>query len=150
MNLSSSRVRGIFIAGLIHDLGKIAIPAEILSKPGRLSEVEFNLIQGHPFIGFSILKDINFRMPIADIVHQHHERNNGRGYPQGLQEDEILLEAKILAVADVVEAMSSHRPYRPSLGIQSAIEEISTNRDSVYDSNVVKACLAVIPDLSIA
>lgn len=144
LHLSELRIKGIYMASLIHDLGKIAIPAEILSKPGKLSNVEFELIKTHSAVGYSIIKDINFKIPIADIIHQHHERNNGKGYPQGLKEDQILLEAKIIAVADVVEAMSSHRPYRPALGMDRAIEEITTNKGVVYDEIVVGACLEVL------
>lgn len=144
MALSDSQIKGIQMAGYIHDLGKIAVPAEILSKPSRLSEPEFNLLKNHPEVGYEILKDIDFPMPIAGIVYQHHERIDGSGYPRGLTGGDILLEAKIMAVADVVEAMSSHRPYRPSLGIDKAIEEISSRRAVAYDSDVVAACLEVI------
>ncbi len=128
MQLSPEQVRTIRMAGMIHDLGKIAIPAEILSKPGKISEAEFNLLKVHPQVGYDILKDIHFSMPIAEIVYQHHERLNGQGYPRGLPGKDILLEARIIAVADVVEAMSSHRPYRPALGLDKALEEIEKTK----------------------
>ncbi len=132
---------GLYYAGMIHDLGKIAVPAEILSKPTRLSEIEFGLIKNHSQAGYDMLKNIQFPWPIADVVLQHHERIDGSGYPQGLQGDTILLEARILAVADVVEAMSSHRPYRPGLGIEAALEQIEQGRGKLYDPDVVDACL---------
>ena len=131
------------MAGVIHDLGKIAIPSEILSKPGRLSEIEFSLLKTHPQVGFDILKDINFPLPIAQIIYQHHERMDGSGYPQGLKGPKILLEARIMAIADVVEAMASHRPYRPALGIDTALEEISKNKGTIYDTDAANACLKV-------
>ena len=131
------------MGGMIHDLGKIAVPAEILSKPGRLTDTEFSLIKNHPQVGYNILKEIEFPWPVAQMVFQHHERINGSGYPQGLSGEDILPEAKILAVADVVEAMASHRPYRPALGIDTALEEISKNRGSLYDPDAADACLKV-------
>jgi PAS domain S-box-containing protein/putative nucleotidyltransferase with HDIG domain len=137
MGLSTDRIDGIRLAGLIHDIGKIAIPAEILAKPGRLSEVEFQLIRTHPKIGYDLIKSIELPWPVALTVLQHHERLNGSGYPFGISGHEILLEAKILGVADVVEAMSSHRPYRPAQGIAKALEEISQNSGVLYDSDVV-------------
>ena len=141
MNLPKDQIDGIRMAALIHDIGKISIPAEILSRPNRLSEMEFNLIKNHPQIGYDILESIEFQWPIARIVLQHHERINGSGYPLGLSDNEILTEAKILAVADVVEAMMSHRPYRPALGLDIALEEISKNKGLRYDPKVVDACL---------
>jgi len=141
MGLSREQVHGIHMAGVIHDLGKIAVPAEILSKPTRLSELEFGIIKTHPQVGYDILKSIEFPWPIAQIVLQHHERMDGSGYPNGLSDEDICLEARILAVADVVEAMASHRPYRPALGIDKALEEISRNKGVVYDAKVVDACL---------
>jgi len=141
MGLSDEVVEAVRIAGLLHDLGKIGIPSEILSKPGRLSDTEFAIIKTHAQIGYDILKTVDFPWPIADIVLQHHERLNGTGYPRGLRSEEISLEAKILAVADVVEAMSSHRPYRPTLGTEKALEEIAKNSGTLYDSDAVYACL---------
>ena len=146
LQLSPDQVRAIEMAGMIHDLGKIAIPAEILSKPGRISETEFNLLKIHPQVGYDILKDIRFSMPIADIVLQHHERINGQGYPRSLEGSEILLEARIIAVADVVEAMSSHRPYRPALGLDKALDEIKKNKGTLYDPDVVDACCRIMED----
>ena len=143
MDLSKDQINAIRMAGVIHDLGKIAIPSEILSKPGRLSEIEFSLLKTHPQVGFDILKDISFNLPIAQIVYQHHERMDGSGYPQGLKGDKILLEARIMAVADVVEAMASHRPYRQALGLDMALEEISKNKGTIYDTDAVNACLKV-------
>ena len=146
MGLSDEQVHGIHLAGIVHDLGKIQIPAEILSKPGIISAIEFGLIKEHPRSGFDILKDVNFPWPIAQMVLQHHERLDGSGYPQGLKGDEILLEAKILSVADVVEAMASHRPYRPGLGIEPALAEISRGRDAQFDPQVVDACLTLFKE----
>jgi putative two-component system response regulator len=142
MGLTEERIEGIRLAALIHDLGKISTPAEILAKPTRLSEMEMNLIRLHPRSGYEILKRVEFPWPIAQIVLQHHERNNGSGYPQGLCGPDILLEAKILGVADVVDAMCSHRPYRPALGIEKALTEIRKKRDILYDPMAVDACLA--------
>jgi len=141
MKLPEDKIEGIRIASLIHDIGKIGLPAEILSKPTKLTDIEFNLIKGHSQIGYDILKSIDFSYPVANIVLQHHERLNGSGYPNKLKADKILLEARILGVADVVEAMSSHRPYRPALGVDKALEEISQNRGILYDPEVVDACL---------
>ena len=141
MGLEENRVQGLYFAGMVHDLGKIAIPAEILAKPGRLSDPEFSLIKEHPRIGYDILKDIEFPWPIADMVLQHHERLDGSGYPQGLAGEGMLPESRILAVADVVEAMSSHRPYRPGLGIEAALEQIEKNTGVFYDTEVAEACL---------
>ncbi|MDY6971516.1 MAG: response regulator [Thermodesulfobacteriota bacterium] len=143
IGLSEERIEGVRMAGLIHDLGKISLPAEILSKPGRITKIEFDLIKTHPKVGYDILKSIEFPWPIAQMVLQHHERMCGSGYPLGLRGKEILLEARILAVADVVEAMASHRPYRPALGIDKALGEISENRTSMYDPEVVDACLNI-------
>ena len=133
-------VQGVAATTAIHDIGKLAIPAEILSKPTRLTELEFMLIQNHAEQGYQMLKDIDFPWPVAEIVYQHHERCDGSGYPRGLKGDEILLEARIIAVADVVEAMSSHRPYRPSRGIAAALEEIQNQRGVLYEA-AVDACL---------
>jgi PAS domain S-box-containing protein/putative nucleotidyltransferase with HDIG domain len=128
-------------SSLLHDLGKFYIPSQILNKPGKLSEIEFSMIKTHPSLGYQVLKKIEFPWPVADIVIQHHERIDGSGYPYGLIGNEILFEARILAVADVVESMSSHRPYRPSLGIHAALNEIRNNKGVTYDSKVVTACL---------
>jgi len=146
MGLPEDQINGIHLAGMIHDLGKIHIPVEILSKPGKLSELEYTLIKQHPQDGYDILKDVNFPWPIADIVLQHHERLDGSGYPQGLKGDAILIEARIMTVADVVEAMSSHRPYRPGLGIEAALNEISSKRGIYYDPQVVDVCLSLFRD----
>lgn len=139
MKLSAQEVDGIRMAGVIHDLGKISIPAEILSKPGKIGATEFLLIQDHPQTGYDILKGIDFQWPVAEIVRQHHERMDGSGYPFGLQGDKIRIEAKIIGVADVIEAMSSHRPYRASLGINKAFQEIMHNSGTLYDTDVVNA-----------
>jgi HD-GYP domain-containing protein (c-di-GMP phosphodiesterase class II) len=141
MGLPQEKIEGIRIAGSIHDLGKISIPADILSKPTKLSEIEFSLIKAHSQTGYEILKDVDSPWPLADIVYQHHERMNGSGYPRNLKGDNILIEARILAVADVVEAMATHRPYRPGLGIDEALNEIEKNRDIFYDKAVADACL---------
>lgn len=141
IGLSTNQIDGIYLTGLIHDIGKISVPAEILSKPGRLSEVEFLLIKGHPESGYDILKGIEFPWPVAQITRQHHERLDGSGYPQKLKGDDILIEARIMSVADVVEAMATHRPYRPALGIDAALDEIRSKKGTFYDSQAVDACL---------
>ena len=143
MEISPGVIDGIRLAGMIHDVGKISIPAEILSKPTTLTEIELSLIRIHSQAAFDILEKIDFPWPIADIIHQHHERLDGSGYPRGLKNDEICLEARVLAVADVVEAMASHRPYRPGLGQDAALAEIAANRGRLYDEKVVDACLKV-------
>lgn len=141
MSLPETQVDGIRLSGIIHDLGKISVPTDILSKPGRITEHEFALIKTHPQVGHDILKTIEFPWPIAQTVLQHHERMDGSGYPQGLSGKDILVEARILGVADVVEAMASHRPYRPALGIDAALEEIEKNRGTLHDEAVADACL---------
>jgi putative nucleotidyltransferase with HDIG domain len=146
MALSAHQIDGIRMAGLIHDLGKICVPVEILSKPGQLSEIEHTLIKDHPQVGYEILKEIEFPWPVAQIVLQHHERIDGSGYPAGLCGEDILVEARTLAVADVVEAMASHRPYRPTLGRDMALEEISQNRGVLYDPDVVDACMKLFQE----
>ena len=146
MGLPKDQIEGIRVAGSLHDIGKIYVPAEILSKPGRITDIEFNLIKIHPQVGQEILKAVNFPWPVAEIVLQHQERLDGSGYPAGLKGDEILLDARILAVADVVEAMSSHRPYRPTRGTGEALEEISQNRGILYDAEVVDACLKLFTE----
>lgn len=141
MELDEDAIEGLQMAALIHDIGKIAIPAGILSKPTRLDETEFRLLKTHPQVAHSILSPIYFPWPLAEIVLQHHERMDGSGYPRGLRGEEILMEARILAVADVVEAMGSHRPYRPSLGIDAALEEVRQNKGILYDERVADTCL---------
>ncbi len=141
MEFPPDRIEGIRITGSIHDLGKLSIPAEILSKPGTLSDIEFSLIKEHPRKGYEILKNVESHWPLAEIVYQHHERMDGSGYPRNLKGDEILMEARIIAVADVVEAMASHRPYRSTLGIDTALEEIKKNKGKLYDADVVDVCL---------
>jgi len=140
MGLPRDTIEGVRVAGAVHDIGKISVPAEILSKPGRLTAIEFQLIQAHVTIGYDILKPIRFSWPVAESVLQHHERFDGSGYPAGLAGSSIRVEARILAVADVVEAMASHRPYRPALGIEKALEEIHRGRGMQYDPDVVDAC----------
>ena len=146
MELPASRIEGIRAAAILHDIGKITAPAEILSKPSALAKTEYALIKAHPEIAYEVLQTIDFPWPVAEIVHQHHERMDGSGYPQGLSGDDILLEARIIAVADVVEAMSSHRPYRPALGIDAALAEIAANRVRLYDAAVVDACVHLFED----
>jgi len=127
----------------VHDIGKLSVPIEILNTPGRLTDIEFQIVKGHSTAGYEILKDIEFVWPIADIVLQHHERMDGSGYPGGLAGDDILIAARILAVADVVEAMASHRPYRPAIGIDAAIEEIRANPDK-FDAAASAACFRLV------
>lgn len=146
LGLSKDRIVGIRMAGVIHDVGKLTVPAEILAKPTRLTDLEFGLIKTHVQAGYDILKEIDSPWPIAEIAFQHHERIDGSGYPQGLSGKNILMEAKIMAVADVVEAMSSHRPYRPGLGIDKALEEISQNRGILYEPEIADACIAVFKE----
>jgi putative nucleotidyltransferase with HDIG domain len=146
MGLPDARIDGLRVAGHLHDLGKIALPAEVLTKPSRLTQNETLLVRTHVRAGYEILKTIDFPWPVAEIVLQHHERMDGSGYPQGLADDAILLEARILAVADVVEAMASHRPYRPALGIEKALDEISVNKGILFDAAVVDTCLKLITE----
>ena len=146
MGLPEDQIEGLRMAGLIHDIGKINIPVEILSKPGGLSDIELSLIKIHPQHGYDILKSVDFPWPVAQIVLQHHERMDGSGFPKGLSGDDILLEARILAVADVVEAMASYRPYRPAHGLDKALEEISENRGVLYDPEVADACLRLFTE----
>lgn len=141
MGFSKQRLDGLRIAGILHDIGKIYVPTDILNKPGRLSEMEMGIIKAHPEVGYEIINKIPFNFPVAEIVHQHHERIDGSGYPKGLKNDDILLEAKILGVADVVEAMASHRPYRPAVGLKVALDEIARNKGHIYDSKIVEVCL---------
>ena len=141
MDLPPDRVEGVAMAAMIHDIGKIGLPTEILSKPKKLTPIECDLVRMHPGLAVEILQDIEFPWPVATIVAQHHERMDGSGYPGGLRGDEILHEARILAVADVVEAMASYRPYRPALGVEAALEEIEQRRGVLYDPDVADACL---------
>ncbi len=141
MGLPEEQIEGIRVAGLIHDVGKISVPLEILSNPNGISDLEYGIIKAHPQIGYDILKAVEFPWPVAEIVLQHNERLDGSGYPQGLSGDEILLEARIIGVADVVDAMSSHQPYRAARGLDKALEEISQNRGALYDPGAVGACL---------
>jgi HD-GYP domain-containing protein (c-di-GMP phosphodiesterase class II) len=146
MHVEEPSIRGIRAAGLVHDIGKLSVPAEILSKPSALSPIEFSLVKGHAQTGYDILKGIVFPWPVAEMVHQHHERLDGSGYPRGLKGDKIVLGAKILAVADVVEAMASHRPYRTALGIDKALGEIAHGAGTVYDDQVASACLRLFAE----
>lgn len=145
MNLPEEQVEAVRIAGLLHDIGKIPIPTDILNKPEKSNKFERGIVEYHPQTAFEILKDVEFSQPIAEIILQHHERMDGSGYPNGLKKDLILTEARILAVSDVVEAMSSHRPYRPALGIDKALEEL-TKSSELYDSEVVKTCVEVFSE----
>ena len=146
MGFSADQLEGMRVMGMLHDIGKIAVPAEILSRPGKISEMEFNIVKVHSQVGYDITKDIEFPWPVAQGILQHHERMDGSGYPQGLKGAEIILEGKILAVADVVEAMSSHRPYRPTLGIEKALEEITKHKGVLYDPEVVDACIKLFTE----
>jgi len=146
MRLSKDQIEGLRMSGELHDIGKIYVPAEILSKPGQISEAEYTIIKTHSQVGHDILKTIEFPWPVARIVLQHHERIDGSGYPFGLKGEEILLEAKILAVADVLEAMATHRPYRPALSIEESLEEITKNKGKLYDSKVVDICIKIFKE----
>ncbi len=141
LGLSTEQSKGVRLAGIVHDIGKIQVPAEILNKPGKLSDIEISLIKQHPQVGYDVLNAIKSPWPIADAVLQHHERLDGSGYPRGLHSEKIIIEARILAVADTVEAMSSHRPYRAGLGLKAALDEITNQRGAQLDAEVVDACL---------
>ncbi|MHB8476629.1 MAG: HD-GYP domain-containing protein [Steroidobacteraceae bacterium] len=143
LGFDANRQTGLRIAGQLHDIGKITVPSEILSKPGKLSAIELQLVQGHTQAGYDVLKSVEWSWPVAQVALQHHERMDGSGYPQGLKGEAILLEARIMAVADVVEAMASHRPYRAALGTAKALAEIQRGRGTGYDADVVDACLRV-------
>jgi PAS domain S-box-containing protein/putative nucleotidyltransferase with HDIG domain len=143
LGMDEDQIEGLALAAQIHDVGKIQIPAEILSKPTQITEIEYMMIKTHPEAGYQILKDIQFPWPIAEMVRQHHEKLDGSGYPHGLKEEDIRLESRILSVADIVEAMASHRPYRPSLGIEVALEEILHERGTKLDAAIVDACIAL-------
>jgi len=142
----SDRIQGLELGAMIHDIGKVYVPSDILNRPGKLTPEEMAIIRTHSSVGYEIIKDIEFPWPVADMVHQHHERLDGSGYPQGLTADEIIPEAKIMSVADVVEAITSHRPYRPSLGIDFALEEINKYRGVLYDAAAVDACNVLIKE----
>jgi putative nucleotidyltransferase with HDIG domain len=146
LSLDAERTEGLRIAAMIHDVGKIGIPTEILTRPGPLSELEHRLIRDHPQLSCDILKTIDFPWPVAEIVRQHHEKMDGSGYPRGLKGDEILMEARILVVADVLESLAFHRPYRPGHGIEKALEELIVHRGELYDSAVVDACLRLFKE----
>lgn len=146
MRLPKETIDGIRLAGSIHDIGKNCVPADILSKPGKLTDHEFGIIKTHPEVGFEILRGIRFPWPIAKAILQHHERLNGTGYPAGLEGPDIIIEAKIIAVADVVEAISSHRPYRPALGINVAINEITKGSGTIYDADAVDICVKLLTE----
>jgi HD-GYP domain-containing protein (c-di-GMP phosphodiesterase class II) len=146
MKLPKDKIEGIRIASLVHDIGKISLPAEILNKPTKLSEMEYGLIKDHSQVGHDVLKSIEFSWPVARIVLQHHERLNGSGYPQGLKGDEIILGARIIGVADIIDAMSSHRPYRPAWGIDKVLEEITQKKGILYDPEVVDACIKLFKE----
>ena len=143
IGMKEENIAGLQMASELHDIGKIYVPAEILSKPGKISEVEYSIIKTHPKVGFDILKSIKFPWPIHEFVLQHHERMNGSGYPEGLEGEQIHKEARILAVADVIEAMATHRPYRPALSVEQALTEIDQNKGILYDPDVVEACLVL-------
>jgi response regulator RpfG family c-di-GMP phosphodiesterase len=144
MGMPDDQVEGLGLGAQLHDIGKICVPAEILSKPGRLSKAEFDIIKTHPQVGYDVVKDVAFPWPVAQMILQHHERLDGSGYPGGLKGDEIILEARIIAVADVVESMTSHRPYRPGLGLEAALHEVTSKRGSHFDAGAVDACVRVI------
>jgi HD-GYP domain-containing protein (c-di-GMP phosphodiesterase class II) len=146
LGLPAKRLTGLELAGLVHDVGKIQVPAEILSKPGRLTDLERALVKQHPVVGARLLDGIEFEWPIQAIIRQHHERMDGSGYPEGLKGDDILLEARIIAVADTLEAMASHRPYRPAQGIEEAAAEIREGAGTRYDPEVAAACLKLIDE----
>jgi len=140
LGLPADTIEGIRVAGIVHDMGKLSVPAEIVTKPGALTPFEFSIIKEHPTTAFEVLKEIDFPWPVAEMVLQHHERLDGSGYPLRLKGDEIRLEARVLAVADVVGAISSHRPYRRDLGIEAALTEIDKKKGVLYDTEVTKAC----------
>jgi HD-GYP domain-containing protein (c-di-GMP phosphodiesterase class II) len=141
MGLSQDKIDGIRMAGSIHDIGKLSIPSEILAKPTKLTSIEYSLIKEHSRSGYEMLKNVESPWPLAKVISQHHERMDGSGYPEKIKGDEILIEARILAVSDVVESMASHRPYRPALGIEAALEEIEKNKGILYDDAVAETCL---------
>ena len=146
LGLSKDMIDGIYVAGLLHDVGKISVPNDILAKPGKLNEGEFLIIKNHPIVSYNILEHIEFPWPIASIVNQHHERMDGSGYPYGIQGEEMSVGSKILSVADVVEAMTAHRPYRPALGLKKALSEIGDNKGILYDREITEACIKIFKE----
>jgi putative nucleotidyltransferase with HDIG domain len=146
LGLSKDTIDGIYVAGLLHDVGKISVPNDILAKPGKLNEGEFIIIKNHPVVSYNILEHIEFPWPIASIVNQHHERIDGSGYPHGIQGNEMSIGSRILSVADVVEAMTAHRPYRPALGLKKALSEIENNKGILYDREITEACIKVFKE----
>jgi putative nucleotidyltransferase with HDIG domain len=146
MLIPKEQIEGIRVTSMVHDIGKINVPAEILSKPGKLTDIEFGLIQQHTTTGYEVLKTIDYPWPVAEIVYQHHENIDGTGYPRGLNGEDILIEAQIIRVADVVEAMSSHRPYRAALGLEAAIEELFIGRGKKYNQEAVDACVKIFKE----
>jgi len=146
MKLKKKQLDCLYVSGYLHDIGKIAIPAEILSKPGKLDDLEYEMIKRHVDVGYEILKKVKLPWPVAEVMRQHHERMDGSGYPLGVNGEDLRIESKILAVSDVVEAMTSHRPYRPGLGLEVALNEIKKNKGRLYDSNVVSATIDLFID----
>ena len=146
MKIPQEKIEGVRIASLVHDIGKVNLPTEIISKPGKLIDVEFNLIKNYPKVGYDILKKVDFPWPVAEIVFQHQEKIDGSGYPRGLKGDEICIEAKILGAANVVEAMSSYKSYRPALSIDEALTEIAENKNILFDPKVVDTCLKLFKE----
>ncbi|RLC34335.1 MAG: hypothetical protein DRH33_09440, partial [Candidatus Nealsonbacteria bacterium] len=146
MKLTQEKIKGTKIASLVHDIGKVNLPTEIISKPDKLIEVEFNLVKNYPRVGYDILRKVDFPWPIAEIVFQHQEKIDGSGYPRGLKGNEICIEAKILGVANVVEAMTSYKSYRPALSIDEALTEISKNKNILFDPEVVDTCLKLFKE----
>jgi putative nucleotidyltransferase with HDIG domain len=140
------KLQGLRLGATIHDIGKISVPSEILNRPGKLSDAEFAIIKSHAQVGYEILEKTSFPWPIKEMVLQHHERLDGSGYPQGLRADRIIDEAKVIGVADVVDAITSHRPYRPGLGVESALSEIERGRGTLYDPAIADACLTLFRD----
>jgi putative nucleotidyltransferase with HDIG domain len=146
MGLKDKTIEGIRLAGLVHDVGKIRIPVEILRKPGHLNDDELTMVKDHPKVGYEILKDVDFPWPIADMVHQHHERLDGSGYPEGIEEEEMLTGSKILAVAEIIATMLMHHTYQPSLDENAALSDLIRGRGSLYDAQVVDACVVLFKE----
>jgi HD-GYP domain-containing protein (c-di-GMP phosphodiesterase class II) len=144
LGFDEDRLEGLRLGATIHDIGKVYIPAEILNRPGRLTPAEYKLVKSHPEVGYDIVKEVKYPWPVGQMILQHQERMDGSGYPKSLKNEEIILEARIIAVADVVEAMSSHRPYRPALGTEKALAEITANRGKLYDATVVDSCIRLL------